>query len=169
MRATQRRRSAKAWAELAAALAGLFLTLLGISSLGESVRIARRASGWIAIPGVILASSVEPCGDGTKFEPRIRYRFDIDGSVRLGERLALDRQDCGSERRAAALAAMHPVDFRVRVLYDAAGHEGSALEAGSESPGTWAAIVALSGFAAGCLWSAARSGAALVGLRHRAA
>ena len=55
MRAAQRRRSAKAWAALAAASAALFLALWGLSSLAESVRIARRASDWIAIPGVILA------------------------------------------------------------------------------------------------------------------
>jgi hypothetical protein len=73
--------------------------LWAISSLTHSVRITHRATDWISIPGVILASSVGRCGDGTKFAPRILYRFDVDGSVRLGDRIALDHSECGTERR----------------------------------------------------------------------
>ena len=166
MRAAQRQRSAKAWTALLATTAGLGVAYWGLSSLAESVRVARRASAWVSVPGVILATSVERCGDGSKFEPRIRYRFDFDGSVKLGERVALDRSDCGSQRRAEALAASRPIDSKVLVLYDAAGHGGSALEAGSESRGVWAGIGALALFAAACVYSAARSAVALVRLRH---
>lgn len=168
LRATQRRRSANAWMLLSAACAGLCLALWGAATLAGSVRVARRASGWVSVPGVILASAVVPCGDGSTFEPRISYRFDLDGSVRIGDRLALDRDDCGSRRRASALVARHPVDSAARVLYDAAAHGGSALEAGSESPSTWAGIAAFAALAAACLWGAARCVAALLRIRRQA-
>ena len=147
-----------------AGAAGLSLSLAGLWSAWGALAEARALSAWGRAPAVILASGVvRGCGgDPGAYEAIVRYRYDVGGVVRIGERTSLDGPECGSERWAREFAARRPADSKATVRYDPVRVSQSALGVGES---TWAAslgVLASGALAAACALCAGRGLRALL-------
>lgn len=107
------------------------------SAAGHMAEASLR-EGWKSAPGVILLSEVRPCEDGS-FAAAVRYRYELAGSARVGERIAVDGPECGSMSFARRSAALWKVDQAVVVRYD------------DSSPGRPALVIGKSKLGAACV------------------
>ena len=143
------------WRALAmscAGAAGLSLSLVGLWSAWGALGEARALSAWGRAPAVILASGVgRGCGgDPGAYEALVRYRYEVGGETRIGERASLDGPECGSERWAREAAARHPADSKATVRYDPVCVSQSALSVGESTWAAWLGVLAAAALAGGC-------------------
>ncbi len=127
------------------ALGGLWIAW---STLGD----ASATANWRHARAVILATSVERgcAGDSSAYQAHVRYRYEVAGTVYIGERASVDGSECSSEREAQEAAARHPVDSKTTALYDPVRVSESALRVGEPTWAGWLGVMAMAVLMAAC-------------------
>ncbi len=99
---------------------------------------AYRARTWPTATGMITSSRVEVgCGRGTSHYPKVEYRYEANGRVRVGNRIAFGNVGCGSRTSAQEVAEKYTPGHQVVVYYDPKFPEQSVLLVGAVFGGTW--------------------------------
>ncbi len=153
---------------------GLLVSLAGLWSAWGALEEARTLSAWGRAPAVILVSGVvRGCGgDPGAYEVLVRYRYEVGGVERIGERASLYGPQCGSERWAREAAARRPADSKAVVRYDPVRVSESALSVGESTWSAWLGVLATAALAAACALCAGRGVRALaldrIGRQRRA-
>ncbi|MCK9689032.1 DUF3592 domain-containing protein [Scleromatobacter humisilvae] len=134
---------------------GLSLALCGTWAAWTDLGEASVTANWQHARAVILATSIEHgCGgDPGAYQARVRYRYEVAGTVYIGENASSGGTPCSSEHEARDEAARHPVDSKTTVRYDPVRVSQSALRVAESAWAGWlrvAAMVALIGVCGLC-------------------
>jgi hypothetical protein len=99
------------------------------------LRAGAATRGWPAAAGRITYSGVgrELTTDGEGgshelFAAEVRYTYEVDGVIRQGETIHLNREPSASRARAERLARRYPEGATVRVFYDPGDPSRAVLE-----------------------------------------
>jgi hypothetical protein len=112
------------------ALCGAFYFLF--VRFGEC-RSAEASLKWPSAPGQITASSVKKFGFlRPAFVPFVEYAFKANGHDQAGKRIAYRVIASRDEKEMDAIAKKYPVGAKVKVTYNPADPQDSALEPGTE-------------------------------------
>jgi hypothetical protein len=117
--------------------------ITGVVSIGASiyflfVRLGECRSGeasakWPSAPGQITASSMKKFGLWRPvFAPFVEYAFKANGHDQTGKRIAYRVITSRDEKEMQAIAQKYSVGTKVKVTYDPADPQNSALEPGPE-------------------------------------
>jgi hypothetical protein len=119
------------------ALLFLFAAVFAVSGI-RRLRAGAATRGWPAVAGRITYSGVsrELTTDGEGgghelFAPQVRYTYPVDGEIRTGETIHVNREPFASRGRAERLARRYPEGAEVRVFYDPADPSRAVLEPGT--------------------------------------
>jgi hypothetical protein len=100
--------------------------------LGEC-RSAQASVKWPSTPGQITASSVKQFGLWRKvFVPFVEYAFKANGYDQTGKRIAYCMITSRDESAMQAVAKKYSVGTQVKVTYDPANPQDSAIKPGPE-------------------------------------
>jgi Protein of unknown function (DUF3592) len=100
--------------------------------LGEC-RSAEASVKWPSAPGQITASSTKKFGLWRPaFVPFVAYAFQANGHDQTGKRIAYRVIASRDEKEVDAIAQKYPVGAKVKVTYNPADPQDSALEPGTE-------------------------------------
>ena len=95
------------------------------------VKSAEAAADWPSVDGEVRSVEVIhiPDSDGDLYEPRVLYRYRVQGAIRDGRRLRIGATTQFADRLAADIAVRpYRAGDRVKVYYDPARPDRSVLE-----------------------------------------
>jgi len=135
----QAARTSRALWFVVAGAAALWLFLTAFSTV-EAVQ----AGKWPSADGTVVRSKYAlGCGrGGNQPFPDVRYRYEFQGVVYTGQRIALDTDHCGWASAAKHLAETYKPGHAVKVFVNPKRPHESALVAGDAQPETMAILAA---------------------------
>jgi hypothetical protein len=117
--------------------------ITGVISIGASIyflflrigecRSAKASVNWPSVPGQINACAVRKFGFlRPAFVPFVEYMFKANGHDQTGKRIAYHVISSRDQKEVDAIAGKYTVGTKIKVTYDPANPQDSALEPGPE-------------------------------------
>jgi uncharacterized protein DUF3592 len=117
--------------------------ITGVISIGASIyflflrigecRSAKASVNWPSVPGQINACAVRKFGFlRPAFVPFVEFAFKANGRDQTGKRIAYHVISSRDQKEVDAIAGKYTVGTKVKVTYDPANPQDSALEPGPE-------------------------------------
>ena len=111
-------------------LAGAVMLFIGVRSLDR----ARRSVDWPPVSGVVREAAMEfdSGGEGSAgvYDARIRYEFDVDGTVHSGDRVSFGDYSSSFSSHAKGIVNRYPEGKEVTVYYMPENPDVCVLEPG---------------------------------------
>jgi len=124
---------------------------------GAQIVEAMRSRTWGTVPGRVVASEVREVttGEGTSWEPRVTYRYEVEGRSYEGSRIDFSGWSSGRSR-SEAVVRRYPDGTAVEVAVSPTDPELAALEPGPTlgTFGLFGMVLPLTGLAVFLLWRA---------------
>lgn len=137
---------------------GVIGCLLGFAMYAKDVFLAYSAMSWPRSDGRVVSSqTVQGCGGGRSFLPRVRFEYSVNGVTYDGERVAFGNPGCGSFEHAQSIAARFPAGAAVPVYYEPRNPNEAVLLVGEVLSDTWLGLAGTLFFAVSLIWISSKA------------